>query len=104
MHGFGRNAASADDLAGRFAQAPHVLATAAGSERVLLDLKGERYYTLNEVGSRLWALLGPGATVPEMVATIGREYDGAGAEQVERDVRALLAELLAAGLAVRASA
>lgn len=102
MRGVGGRAASADDLTGRFARAPRVVATATGEESVLLDLSRERYYTLNEVGSRLWELLGAGATVPEMAETIRREYDGAAAEQVERDVRRLLGDLLAASLVVRA--
>jgi hypothetical protein len=94
-----------DDQAGPLRRSPHVLATAQGDELVLFDLQGERYYTLNDVGSRVWSLLGAGATVPQIVDAIRREYvvpSGAAADPVEQDVVRLVRELRAAGLVAAA--
>ncbi|MGH7717307.1 MAG: PqqD family protein [Gemmatimonadaceae bacterium] len=105
MMWFRRNAparASLDGaLQGEIAPASHVVSTATGEEKVLLDPKRERYYTLNEVGSRIWEFIATGATVPQVVEAIREEYevpDGGPAEQVEQDVSRLLSELVAAGL------
>jgi hypothetical protein len=84
-------------------QSRHVLATAQGDELVLLDMKRERYYTLNEVGSRTWALLALGATRSAIVETICNEYqiDSAGGKKVvNEDIARLLSELYEAGLIV----
>jgi hypothetical protein len=98
-----KRAAVSKVLDGRLRQSSHVLATAQGDELVLLDLKRERYFTLNEVGSRMWALLSAGATRDELVSVIRREYrirsDGP-KDPVAADVERLLAELHAAGLVV----
>jgi hypothetical protein len=86
---------------GRLRQSRDVLATAQGDELVLLDLKGERYYTLNDVGSRAWTLLADGATRAAIVDVIRREYDvraGDDGDPVEGDVARLIGELYAAGL------
>lgn len=80
-----------------------VLATAQGEAVVLLDLRSERYYTLNETGSRAWTLLGRGATYGQIVETLRREYDALtedSGDTVEEDVARLLADLLAAGLVI----
>lgn len=90
-------------LDGRLRQSSPVLATAQGDELVLLDLKRERYFTLNDVGSRVWALLGSGSTRDEIASVIAREYDVRSDDAgnlVAADVGRLLAELHAAGLVV----
>jgi hypothetical protein len=90
-------------LNGRLRQSPHVLATAQGDELVLLDVKREQYYTLNEVGSRAWELLAEGTTRSRIVEAIRREYDlpdGTEGDSVEGDVSRLLTQLHAAGLVV----
>jgi hypothetical protein len=58
-------------------------------------------FTLNEVGSRVWALLEAPRTVQEIVTVLSEEYD-ASSEQIARDVIELLTELRASGL-VRAA-
>lgn len=90
-------------LDGRLRQSPHVLSAAQGSELVLFDLEGERYYTLNEVGSRAWAVLAGGATGASIVEAIRGEYalpPGVDEERVAGDVARLLADLHTAGLVV----
>jgi hypothetical protein len=90
-------------LDGSLRPSRHVLATARGDELVLLDLEGERYYTLNEVGSRVWTLLDGGATRAGIVDTLRREYDiraENSGDALDGDVARLLAELYAAGLVI----
>lgn len=85
----------------RLRQSPRVLATSQGAELVLLDTKGERYYTLNEVGSHIWETLTDGATYEEIVDGIRRCYDMPAQQlddPVERDVLQLLRSLWDAGL------
>ena len=90
-----------DDL---LRQAPHVRTARRGEETALLDLRGERYYSLNEAGTLAWGLLAPGATKREIVEAIRREYElpAGGPDAVEADVARLLHDLLAAGLVVAA--
>ena len=50
------------------------------------------YFSLDEVGSRVWRMCDGQHTVREIALTLSREYD-ANAETIDRDVRALLDEL-----------
>jgi len=74
-----------------------VLFQEVSGETVLLDLAGEQYFGLDEVGTRIWALLNEGRSVGEMVETLLGEY-AVGREQLEADVRELLGALMDAGL------
>jgi len=74
-----------------------VLARQVGDEMVMLDLQGECYYGLNEVGARLMQLAEPGITLAEIAEQLLEEFD-AGQGQVEDDVRRIAGELIAAGL------
>ncbi len=64
---------------------------------VLLDLKAESYFGLNEIGTRIWQMLEAGRAVPDMLDELLAEYE-VGREELEADVRELLDELLEAGL------
>ena len=59
---------------------------------VLLHPQTGEYYTLDEIGSRVWELCDGARTVAEIAASIAREYD-APASEVERDVLELLNDL-----------
>lgn len=63
-----------------------------GDESVLLDVSGETYYALNEVGTRAWELIDGQATEAEIAFRIADEYD-APLQVVEADVRMLVGEL-----------
>lgn len=80
-----------------------VLATRVGEDTVLLDLGRGQYYTLNEVGGRVWALLGEGCTVQDIVCRLAGEYD-APAEVIAADVSALLESMARSSLVERADA
>jgi len=74
--------------------APAVVSTSIPGETVILDASGDRYYSLEGVGDHVWGLLQRGSTtaaaiVAEVVATYA--VDPAVGE---RDVQALLGDLV----------
>jgi Coenzyme PQQ synthesis protein D (PqqD) len=70
----------------------HVIAREGDHELLLLDVESGCYYTLNEIGSRVWELCDGASTVSEIVAVLGDEYD-APLEAIEVDVSELLEDL-----------
>jgi hypothetical protein len=96
----GRDAALASDALLR--PVPSVLATTAGEDTVLLDLTRGQYYTLNAVGGRVWALLGEGCAITEIVRRLAAEYD-APAEAIAADVTSLLERMTRSALVERVS-
>lgn len=81
----------------RFTISDEVLSQEVNGETVLLDLQGESYFGLNEVGTRIWQLLKSGQTVAEAMSTLLEEYD-VSRQQLETDVSDLLAKLIEAEL------
>lgn len=81
-------------------RAPNVIFKQVGEELVLLDFDGAVYYGLDEVGARIWQLLGETDSVDAIVTALAGEYD-APAEEIRADVERLLEELAARGLLVR---
>lgn len=73
--------------------APSVVSTAIPGETVILDASGDRYFSLQGVGPRVWELLQAPTTPARLVEAIMDEYD-VDAETCERDVFTLLAELV----------
>ena len=84
----------------RFSISDEVLSQEVNGETVLLDLEGESYFGLNEVGTRIWQLLQSKPTVAETLNTLSDEYD-VSRDQLESDVGELLAKLADAGLIAR---
>jgi len=75
-----------------------VIATDLGSEIVLLDAGSQESYSLNASGREAWlALVGDGVTVEGAAARIAERFD-ATPERALGDLRALVAELVGAGL------
>jgi hypothetical protein len=64
---------------------------------VLLDVKRGMYYTLNEVGGRIWELLGTDIAVSAIVAQLQEEYDVA-TERLVFDTAAVIDRLIQARL------
>ena len=75
-----------------------VLFRQLGDEAVLLDLDTQRYFGLDEVGSRLWELLAEDARLSAAREVILQEFD-TDAETLDRDLEAFLGQLLDRGLA-----
>lgn len=81
----------------RFSISKEVLSQELNGETVLLDLQGESYFGLNEVGARIWQLIQSEQTVDETLSTLSDEYD-VSREQLESDVGELLNKLIETGL------
>ena len=81
----------------RIELSPEVLFQEVSGELVLLDLESEQYFGLDAVGARVWALLGEGAGVPDVVEALLAEYE-VERSTLEMDVAELLDQLAGAGL------
>jgi hypothetical protein len=81
----------------RLSLAADVVSTAIPGETVILDPRGDRYFSLDGVGPRVWELLQASTTVADVVYQISDEYD-VEPDVCERDVRALLGDLVDRGL------
>jgi hypothetical protein len=79
------------------APSPDVVGRVVGGELVLLDLESATYFGLNEVGSRMWTLMGELDSLRQVCDAVSREYD-VPRVQLERDVLALAQELHGKGL------
>lgn len=66
-------------------------------EAVLLNLDSGKYYGLDEVGSRMWALLTHHRAIEPAYRTLLEEYDVA-PERLQRDLLTLVEDLVAHGL------
>ena len=75
----------------------HVLTRRASGETVLLSLETEQYYSLSDVGSRVWELIEAGVALPTVIATVADEYD-ATLTIVTADITELVTDLAAKGL------
>jgi hypothetical protein len=79
--------------------AGNVLFRDVGNEAVLLNLATSSYFGLNEIGARVWRLLASGASLAGVLEALQSEYD-VPEEQLRRDLRALVDELVAEKLLV----
>ena len=84
-------------LATRVQPSGEVLAQEVGGEAVLLDLAGERYFGLDPIGTRIWALLAPAPVLQQVHASLCAEFD-ADPVRIEGDLLALVRQLAEAGL------
>jgi hypothetical protein len=73
------------------------LATDLGNETVIFNTQYEKYYGLNDVGTRVWSLIQQPRTVGEIVNIVTQEYD-VEPERFERDLTKLLQDLQSANL------
>ena len=87
----------------RLMPSPFVCCALHGDRTILLDMRRERYYSLNEVGTRVWALVASGADTPGIVARLAEEFD-APVEQIGADVGRLLRHLAQLRMLVAAEA
>ena len=74
-----------------------VLAQTAGDTMVLLTPDTGEYFTLNEVGGRIWQLSDGTRTVAEIAGLVGEEYE-APLEEIRADSLEILSELAEARL------
>lgn len=74
-----------------------VLTREIDGELVLLDLRSEKYFGLDEVGARFWAALAEHGTVHDARRALLEEFE-VEPGRLERDLTRLLDELQAHGL------
>jgi hypothetical protein len=74
-----------------------VVTQAAADAFFLFDLSHGEYYSLNDVGHRVWQLCDGSRSVDDLVSLICQEFE-APSEAVAADVLELLADLVAEGL------
>ena len=73
------------------------LSQEVNGETVILDLKSESYFGLDEVGTRIWQLLQEHGDVRKTSDVMLDEFD-VEEDQLENDMSALLDEMLEKGL------
>jgi hypothetical protein len=76
-----------------------VLAQTAGDSVLLLTGDTGEYYTLNDVGGRIWELCDGERSVAEIAAVIGDEFE-APPEVIQADTLDVLEELAGEGLVI----
>lgn len=86
-----------NDLPRRLTPSPQVLCQTVAGEAVLLDLASEQYFGLDEVGARIWELLGQHGDLEQVQQALVAEYNAA-PEQIARDLQDLVHKLIDAGL------
>jgi len=81
----------------RLAPSDQIVFRELAGESVILDLKSGSYYGLNQVGTRVWAVLVDGGSLRDANHVVASEFD-APAPVIEREVLRFAAELYDQGL------
>src|SRR5262245_52324251 len=66
-------------------------------ESVLLNLKSESYFGLDQVGTRMWTLLTTSDSIQSAYEALLDEYD-VGADRLRKDIQEFIEKLIANGL------
>jgi hypothetical protein len=85
----------------RHARRPGVVSVSQDGETIVLDPARGSYHILNEVGTRVWELIGQELGPDAIVAALLTEYEvpaATGADHVRHDVLAILTQLSVAGV------
>ena len=84
-------------FADRVAVPPHVLVRFLENESVLLNLETERYYGLDDTGTRMWQVVTKSASIDEGFAELLKEFD-VEEELLRLNLSELLGQLVEHGL------
>jgi hypothetical protein len=76
---------------------PDLVHADLNGETVMLSITGGRYFGLNEIGSRIWALLATPTTLDAIQSQLTAEYEVDEA-QCRRELEAFIGEMLRLGL------
>jgi hypothetical protein len=76
-----------------------VIAQKASKDLLLFNMNDGNYYSLNEIGGRIWELCDGNCSVSQLVATLAAEYDTSD-EVLENDVMEMLEGLQSGKLIV----
>ena len=86
------NTSVASSAGPRLVPARHVQSTVHGTRTVLLDPLKDRYYSLDEVGTRVWSLLSEGRSIEGAIAVLEEEYEAAPGT-VRKEVEAFVRQM-----------
>jgi hypothetical protein len=86
----------------RFVRDENVISQASGEATVLFHMETGRYFSLNETGSRVWALCDGTMTAGEIATRMAEEFD-ASPYVLQDDISELLQQLAGQGLVRTAS-
>ena len=86
-------------FAARVSVPEHVLVRVLDGESVVLSLETERYFGLDEVGTRMWTLLVGANTIQSAYESLLAEYD-VDPGQLRADIERLIGALSEQGLLV----
>lgn len=75
----------------------HVLIRQVDTESVLLNLENQRYFGLDEIGTRMWITLTTADSIQAAYDVLINEYD-VDAEQLRQNLKDLIAKLVEHGL------
>jgi hypothetical protein len=81
----------------RVRPSPDVLISQIQGESVLLDVRSEKYFGLDDVGTRMWELLTAGGTVRQAYEALLAEY-AVQPDQLQNDLEQLIEKLRSVGL------
>jgi Coenzyme PQQ synthesis protein D (PqqD) len=85
----------------KYRRSPNVSSASQGDRTVLLDIRSEQFFSLDDVGLKVWNALGQSASVDEIVAELLTIYDAPEAK-IRADVEIFVASLVKDRLAVEA--
>lgn len=85
------------DFSSKVVQSPETLINIIEGESVLLNLKNESYYGLDEVGTRMWELLTTSESIQAAFEKLLDEYE-VDAETLRTDLEEMLDNLIDNGL------
>jgi coenzyme PQQ biosynthesis protein PqqD len=77
------------DLESRPKRMQQVIAQKASNDFLLFNMEDGNYYSLNDIGGRIWELCDGNRSVSQLVVALAAEYD-APAEILEKDIVELL--------------
>jgi len=80
-----------------FERDPDLVHADVDGEAVMMSISRSSYFGLNEVGTRIWALLAAPASVEQICGRLSEEYDVDSVE-CRQQVEAFLGELLRQGI------
>ena len=76
---------------------PDTLINVIEGESVLLNLKSENYFGLDQIGTRMWTLLTTSDSIQAAYEALLDEYD-VSADELRKDMQDLIEKLIANGL------
>ena len=76
---------------------PDIIFTVVDQEAILLDQNTGKYYSLNHVGSRMWALLAEHQQLDKVYELLLEEFD-VEEEQLKNDLDAMTTQFIENGL------